>query len=568
MLLVFLLTLSQALTCHALPEDHPHLDFPQDIPYRRAGGSKLHAAYPLSFPTTVSRPSTEGSVSAADQFDSVDLASSSESNLDTRDGPGVFQQVITSAGPFGTVQIVVNVQNQTPASGTVVTSLETGGRNTKPPLLTDIIEKPTSLLSPTASLSPEHSQSQIDVKMVSPNIFADPISTGSPPSQVTRRKDHPVPRLGIVATPPLQTNKFYANKYLGTQSSPSYLHPYAVSWAKGKGASASWGLAISHVEANQRVYGATTVTTGAASYFINPVGIQSMCISAKELGSSTALTTDLLTDTSVRVSLRATAQSMPAIQFPLVQGAAFVTAVFNGATPWIQTGVFYKTVTRATKEAKTGITKYKFALEDGHTWLLYAYHTKGDALNLRVINNSQAQANGPFYGIIQVAKDPGNGEDLYDKSCGVYPTGFALSGSANGTLGTYTFTWVKAGMTSTKLAMFALPHHVESFDKATSAGLTNVQLQTTTKGVAVAVIGDAWTMVEPQMPIAMSFAPWSPKTGSMTALSNSAKAFIQRVATQEISQNMQQQTNQSSMYFSGKVSCFPISPFTQLPGYY
>ncbi len=298
-------------------------------------------------------------------------------------------------------------------------------------------------------------------KMASADIFADPIATRPPPAVIGQRPDHPAPRLGIASKAPHQTNKFYANFFLGSQTAPTYLHPYAVSWAKGGGVAASWGIAISHVEASQRVYGAEG-PSGAAAYFINPVGIQSLCLSAVELGNTTALTTDRLMASSVLVSLQVKPGGAPLVQFPLVQGQGFVTAKYNAATPLIQTGVFFRTVTKASKQPKPGFVKYKMLLEDGHTWLLYAQATKGDPLDLQVVSNGIARAKGPFTGIIQVAKDPvgGGGEAMYDQTCGAYPTDVALSGTTQGMRGTYTFAFQKAGLANTNLLMFGLPHHV------------------------------------------------------------------------------------------------------------
>jgi endo-1,3(4)-beta-glucanase len=394
----------------------------------------------------------------------------------------------------------------------------------------------------------------IAIKKMSRDIFADPIRTDAPPANFARKQDHPVRQLGITAKGPTGTNKFYGNFYLGNQTSPTFLHPYSVAWARGQGASGSWGLAISHVEAKQRVYGPIKPGTGAVSYFINPIGIQSVCLSAKELGSSTALTTESLTDLSILVNLRASAQAAPAVQFPLVQGQGFITAVYNGASPVIQTGVFFRTVTRTTTDPKPGVTKYKLHLEDGTTWLLYAYHTSGRPLDLEVVNNGLAQAKGPFHGIIQVTKDPGNGEKVYDQACGAYPVGVHLSGSVNGNKGTYTFSYKKAGMSGTTLAMFALPHHRSSFDDTTRAKVTGLKLQTTTKGIATAVLADAWTMVEPNLPTNIGFLPWSPQAGTVSAISEATRKSIRNVAQQEVSQNILDQTDQNSMYFSGKVS--------------
>lgn len=391
---------------------------------------------------------------------------------------------------------------------------------------------------------------------MSSNIFV-PVATDAPPSVITTRSDHPVPRLDIVAQDlPKETNKFYANFFLGSQTAASWTHPYSVAWAKGAGSSASWGLSISQLDASQRVYG-PNATANPVEYFINPVGIQSIVLSAVELSTSTAITTDSLTDSSINVNLLPSAGSAPAITFPLVQGMGFVTGIYNGSTPVLQTGVFFRSITRSTLSPKAGVTKYTILLEDGRTWLLYAYSVTGASLEFTVVSNGLAQATSNFVGTIQIARNPSGAEAeaLYDAACGAYPTTTSLSGSVSGTTGSYTFSYTKSGLTSATLLMFALPHHVESFSATTSALVTTLQLQTTTKGNATAVIADSWTLQESALPISMDFAPWSPSLGSQSTLSANAIATIEAVAVSEVSQNMSVQTNLNSMYYSGKV-CF------------
>ncbi len=388
----------------------------------------------------------------------------------------------------------------------------------------------------------------------STDIFGAPIATTAPAASFPVRKDHPVPRLGIDDPAPIGTNKFYANFYLGKQTSPAYVHPYSLAWAKGRGSSSSWGLSISHVEPSQRVYGKERPETGAARYFLNPIGIQSLCLSAVELGDKTQLTTDNLAAQSVNVNLHPNSEAEPTITFPLVQGMGFVTAVYNGGTPVINSGVFFKTVTKSVKKPKPGVTKYTFYLEDGKIWHIYGYAESGDSLDLKVENNGLAKSEKPFTGFIQVAKDPGDSETTIDAASAAYPVGVTLSGTASGAKGSYTFSFKKAGDKDTKLMMFALPHHIASFDAATNEGLTKYQLQTTTKGMATAVIADSWTMVEPNMPVSMGFAPWDPIGGSKGSLSDEAIRTIAPVALKEISQNADEQANQNSMYFSGKVT--------------
>lgn len=461
-------------------------------------------------------------------------------------------KVITSITPSGTAQILAD--RKKPAGGFVHSALDTFGHATAVPILTKPIPTPTALLPIPSVVASLKIIPSILAKMLSRDIFADPISTDAPPANIGRKQDHPVRRLGITDPQgPFETNKFYGNFHLGNQTSPTFLHPFSIAWARGQGASGSWGLAISHIDSKQRVYGQASPGTGAAAYFINPIGIHSVCLSAADLGPDTALTTDSLTDLSIQVSLRPNPQSPPAIRFPLVQGAAFITAIYDGAVPLLQTGVFFRSVTRATADPKPGVTKYKLHLEDGATWLVYAAHAQGSPLDLEVVNNGLARARAPFYGTVQVTKDPGGGEEVYDLACGAYATGVQLSGTVDGARGAYTFGFKKAGLVGGPLAMFALPHHQASFDGATKAGLTNVALQTTTKGTAVAVLADAWTMVEEGLPTDLGFLPWKPKAGEVAGISEGVMKSILNVARQEVSQNILGQTDENSMYFSGKV---------------
>lgn len=396
--------------------------------------------------------------------------------------------------------------------------------------------------------------SAMDMAKTSDDIFDAPIATGAPPSSIGKRSDHPVARLGVQQRAPISTNKFFQNFFLGSQSSTTVLHPYSVAWAKGKGVAQSWGLAVSHIEAHQLAFGPTNAY-GATSYFINPIGIQSLVLSAAGLGPSTSLTTTQLTDMSAVVQLRQSVKSAPVIQFPLVQGSAFITAEYSGGTPVIQTGVFFLSVTKANTQPRPGVTKYKIKLNDGKTWLLYAYSTSGSPLELQVVNNGLMRSKSTFSGTIQVAKDPGNGEALYDAACGQYATGVSLSGTAKGMHGAYSFGFKKAGLGGAPLLMFALPHHVQSFDTTTAAAVhSGLQLQTTTKGIATAVAANTWTMVEPRLPVSMSFVPWTNSKGHMSQLSDAVKSKILEVARSELSQDMGAQSNLNSMYYSGKVS--------------
>ena len=192
---------------------------------------------------------------------------------------------------------------------------------------------------------------------------------------------------------------------------------------------------------------------------------------------------------------------------------------------------------------------------------MYVTPRAGQTITFQVVSNTLIQATGRFTGVIQVAKNPSGAvsEDLYDAAAGAYAYGADISGTADGTLGKYTLSWKRSVVSSTAgpLLMFALPHHVQSFDSATYVARKGLQLQTTTKGVATAVVKNSWTMQEGQLPLDMGFTPWSPTLRSVNSVSDAAVTAINAAGTTELSQDIDGQTNLDSMYFSGKVGLGP-----------
>ena len=321
-------------------------------------------------------------------------------------------------------------------SGSVVSSLETSGNPSTQPFPTSAISASSTVKVTSTSKIPLVVQAVANPTVSA--IFANPISTGPPASVIGSRTDHPVPRTGIASQAgKLGTNKFYANFFLGAQTNPVWTHPYSLQWAKGTGAAKSWGMSVSHIDANQRVFG-PDASANPVQYYINPLNIQSVILSATELSSSTQLTMDSLTAFSANANLLTKAGAAPAITFPMVQGMGLVTGVYNNVTPYIRSSVFFKTLTPVASPA-TGITKYRILLQDGNTWLLYARANNGTGLALSVVSSSSIKAPGRFSGTIQIAKNPGavaSIEATYDRCAGAYPKTATLSGSVEGTTGT------------------------------------------------------------------------------------------------------------------------------------
>ena len=374
----------------------------------------------------------------------------------------------------------------------------------------------------------------------------------APPPQIPTRGNHPVPKQGFTQTAPVQTNKFYANLFLGNRSQGSWTHPYSVGWSKGGGNCASWGLFISQTSRSQVVYGPGF----PASYFINPVGIHSMIISAEELGNSTCMILDSLRAFSVNVNLAPMAGASPRITFPLTQGMGFVTAVYNVATPVLQSDVFFKTLTFGGAIPAGATYRYQVVLADNTTWLIYMTPVANSQIpTLTLMKNQRIVGNCSFSGSIQIAKNPNDdiSQAVYDSAAGSYPLRCFVAGSTNNTVGTYQFSWTKGGLITRPLLMFALPHHVQAMSSGFSAqSRSALQLDTTSKGLASAIVADQWTMTESDLPYDMGFAPWSPTLRSRGVLPASAVPLIQNVSAMELNQDFNAQTNLNSMYFSGK----------------
>ncbi|KAF2134581.1 glycoside hydrolase family 81 protein [Dothidotthia symphoricarpi CBS 119687] len=248
------------------------------------------------------------------------------------------------------------------------------------------------------------------------------------------------------------------------------------------------------------------------------------------------------------------------MSIPCVQGMGYITAIYNDATPVLNSGVFFRSLSYI--GSLNGDTyKYAIQLEDDSQWLLYATPAgSAGAPPFNLTDSSTITGPQNFVGTLQVTKIPAGASEgqVFDRSAGAYAINTTISGSVDGSTGRYTLSWAKGGLQSQTLLMYALPHHVESFDQETSAALTNIQLVTTTKGFAHAVVADNITMIEPDLPVTIGFAPWTKNSsggggGSENLRINAeALALVNSVGSAELSEDFIAQTSLDSMYYSGK----------------
>lgn len=297
------------------------------------------------------------------------------------------------------------------------------------------------------------------------------------------------------------------------------------------------------------------VAPGWVNYYINPLGINSITFGAAEFRNGTpALYLTQPTDTSVEAGIYADltrfgSQSKKMI-LPLVQGMGFVTAEYTALQPRISSGVMFRKVERMPDTAK-GLQRWRLQLEDGKFWGLFVRATDGGPqVQFTLEGNTALVGSRAFTGFAQVSKfvTP-EMENIIVSTAGAYPTTMTYTAFVEGNKGSYTFGFEKRGdSVDGNLLMYALKHHVSSFSPETARARVGVSLSSTTKGPMEAVKANNWTMIENELPTAVSFLINSGK-----GLSAYARGRIQTQVREDLKRDFAAIVDGESWYFSGKV---------------
>ncbi|KAF8416323.1 endo-1,3-beta-glucanase Engl1 [Terfezia claveryi] len=386
-------------------------------------------------------------------------------------------------------------------------------------------------------------------------LFSSPISVDAPPALFHRRDGHPIQPKGVSnssSAGPIQTNKFYSNLYLGSQGQAVWTLPYVVWVDKNP---LSWGLSISHTEARQLAFG-----PGGADpprFFISPLGIKSLAFSATEFNAGSTINTAQHQDYSVELSLYANHGTFGAetkkITSNLVLGMGFVTARYYDLVPVLNSGVMFLQLEKGVSP-RPGVDKWKATLEDRTVWFIYLCPEGRPSVNLKLESNSRVVGDFSFTGYIQITKAPNAAaEPTIDSTAGAFPLTTILTAnySIQNNVASYQLTHIKHGSNNAgALLMYALPHHITSFEAVTAQGVApGIKLQTPTKGNATAVVANQWRFTEAGLP--SEYATWLPNDGF--GLSDPAiRSVIDAALRKEIRQDFVNGSNLDSMYFAGK----------------
>jgi len=331
------------------------------------------------------------------------------------------------------------------------------------------------------------------------------------------------------------TNRFYAD-LLYQDTATVHVLPYVITTDV---AVPPYGM---HVSIPTKIYGPLIDET-RIKWYSNANG-NDLGFGAAEFNGPPSVRV-ILTDRigfSATISLERGASS---IQYPLVRGMAFFTAVFGASTtPVVYTGRAIRTINGRDPAGAHAGKRFKIALDNGQTWIVYTNHdTVFNLDGSKLVCSLSCNAL-----ILRAAFVPANAapdaESILDSYSGAYPTGCDMQVNVDDVSGAYTFNWNVKYFTGTnsKLLHFALPHHVI---KDGVAPPTDYSLNSTTKGPMTARVGDSWTLVE-----AVEETPWLPDVSRISA---SKRLVIIDILRQEIKDfDATRYVSGGSIYFSGQ----------------
>lgn len=452
-----------------------------------------------------------------------------------------------------------SIGETTTISGTVITLSSS---------ITTSISSTTSTTSTTSATSATNTPTVPNSNNYNGDAFKV-IDTLAPPSVYPREPlnfnmPNGVDNEGV----PIETNKFYANLFLGSQTDMIWSYPYGLLWMKNN----FYGFGVQHTNISDRQFGSqNTNNYGVDSYYFNPTG------NAEVIFSSTLLTqsnnfmfVSEMEAMSVNVKLASTSTlGSDYIEIPIVQGMGFVTAIYHGNTvPVLNSLMGIKTLTKEVSSVlNPSILKYRATLFNGVEWIVYVtLPNESDSFELSATNPYYIQGSTSIDGlIIQVAvapssnslqtSDHSNLEGYYDTSAGMYVVESDLVGTiTTGTSAQYGFQYTTEGKSSSGLPIvFVLPHHAESLVSSVAQTATGISLSSTTKGEMFAYLTDEILMSE-SLQTDIQFLPWTQTmTGPLSYTADQLNLLI-KTANEELQVDIAASVaSMDSMYFSGKV---------------
>lgn len=384
------------------------------------------------------------------------------------------------------------------------------------------------------------------------------ISTDLPPLVFPRAANPMSIASGVSNDGPIQTNKFYTNLMVGSQSSSAFVYPYSL-WKYSSGQ--NLGLVVQHTSSNQYSFG-NYDSNGNSEFLINPLGINELFFSSTNFNSGAMMNLDTMTPSSTNVKLVQGSAGNDYVEIPLVQGMGFATAIYHGSLiAKLGSGVGIKVFSQVNSEfLADGIIKYRIELLSGVTWLCYVTipdNVSKSSFSLNAQNAYSIVGNTAIDGLIiqtSVAPEDANLEVFYDQAAGMYITDMQLTGTTDGETANYGFTYTTKGKSlSGNSIIFALPHHESSLVPAMANSYTGICMQSTTKGVMKGYLS-TYLKFSQELNKQLSWLPWSPQLGSAELkFSSEQLKLLAEVANAELQVSISASISGLNTYYIGKV---------------
>lgn len=298
----------------------------------------------------------------------------------------------------------------------------------------------------------------------------------------------------------LPTNAWFENFMVGSGHEAINIFPYEVK-------STVQGLDMCVPPLN------TTFPNSVLATMLQTFSFQSIGTNGQPQPTTTQKLTSF-SDLGCKMTWTASGGSMNA---DIVRGMGMVSMNYTNLRPYVYTQNAILSVNgTAVGDAGTFTgTKFKFALNNGQTWIMYT--TSSVTFTMSLSSKLVFAAN--FSGTIRLAILPtGATESSLDSSVGAVPTGGSVTLSMANNTATQTFSFTKTG--TGNLLMYALPHHQRILSGATY--LSTYKLRTL-RGEMIAVSGDTWTLQVP-----MPSVGWNPKnpiqSGKLAAVQSALTA--------------------------------------------
>ncbi len=276
---------------------------------------------------------------------------------------------------------------------------------------------------------------------------------------------------------PYPTNSWHTNMWLNQGNMPIVTSPYIVEVR-------NTGVQVSY---SARSF---TATNG------NTVFTENFAMLVKEtIAQRRVLDWDLLSVTLIWSNNPPTTYDANTINYgtransmiaPLVQGSPYITTKWDGLTPVITTVHAILSINGATSSTVTG-TKFKIALNNGQTWILYASNSITFTWS-----GSTLTATSTYTGVLRgVCLTDSSFETTLDQYKNSVPIASKVGWTATGDTAVLQFDYVTEDGSAP--LMMTLPHHRDMMTGVTYV-MTNAYV--TMKGKMSGLVGLSWKMTE------------------------------------------------------------------------